>query len=42
MTTVHRKLQGGTWSLNRNTGQGEENKELCAGGQDPVHRPSLS
>ena len=33
MTTVHRKLQGGAWSLNRITGQGEENKELCTEGQ---------
>lgn len=33
MITVHRKLQGGAWSLNRITGQGEENKELCTGGQ---------
>lgn len=33
MITVHRKLRGGAWSLNRITGQGEGNKELCTGGQ---------
>lgn len=41
MITVHRKLQGGAWSLNRITGQGEENKELCTGGQAQYTGPAV-